>query len=552
MYMSSGHLVAAGHYLAAQAGHEMLAAGGNAVDAGVAAGICLGVLQSDIVNVGGVSPIILRMAETGQVVTISGLGYWPRNTRPEVFRDEHGGTIPAGVLRSIVPAAPDAWLTALDRFGTMSFGDVAAPAIELAARGFPVHPLLAETIQTHAEDYARWPSSAAIYLPGGRPPQTGDMFVQSDLAGTLAFMAAEETSAKGDRSAGLRAAHRSFYEGDIAQRIAAFYQAEGGWLDRQDLAGFRSGIEEPIMRRFRDLDVYTCGPWCQGPMLLQMLATASHFDLKAMASDPVQYAHVLIEVMRTAFFDRERSFGDPRFVDVPLDRLLSHEYTQQCASRINLAAPRHLEWDSATSLNTGAAAGPRDTSYVAVVDRAGNAFSATPSDVSYDVPVTPGTGLCVSSRGAQSWLDPAHPSCVAPGKRPRLTPSPALVLRPGEMSMPIGTPGGDVQSQAMLQVILNIFVHGLDPQAAVEAPRVITYDHPDSFEPHLREPNRVIVESGLPEAIELGLARLGHDAQEWPSNHWKAGGVCAIMYDHLTGIGKAGVDPRRSSGAAGR
>src|SRR5690606_13301511 len=175
-------------------------------------------------------------------------------------------------------------------------------------------------------------------------------------------------------------------------------------------------------------------------------------------------------------------FGDPRFVDVPLERLLSRDYAAECASAISRSGARQLDWGAPSRSAGFAAAGPRDTSYVAVVDRAGNAFSATPSDVSYDVPVTPGTGLCVSSRGAQSWTDPAHPSCVAPGKRPRLTPNPALVVRPGELSMPIGTPGGDVQSQAMLQVILNVFVRGMDVQAAVEAPRVVTYDHPDSFE----------------------------------------------------------------------
>lgn len=552
MYMSSGHLVAAGHHLAAQAGHEILIAGGNAVDAGVATGICLGVLQSDIVNIGGVAPIILRMAETGRVVTISGLGYWPRNTRPELFRDEHCGTIPAGVLRSVVPAAPDAWITALDRFGTMSFGDVARPAIELAGRGFPVHPLLAETIETHAADYARWPSNAAIYLPGGRAPKVGELFVQSDLAGTLEFMAAEEASAGGDRSAGLQAARRSFYEGDIAERIAAFYRSEGGWLDRKDLAEFRSGIEEPVAGRFRDLEVYTCGPWCQGPVLQQMLAILEHFDVEALTSDLMQYAHVLVEVIRTTFYDRERTFGDPRFVDVPLERLLSRDYAGECARAISPTGIRRLDWGDSARSTEPASTGPRDTSYVAVVDRAGNAFSATPSDVSYDVPVTPGTGICASSRGSQSWTDPAHPSCVEPGKRPRLTPNPALVLRPGELSMPIGTPGGDVQSQAMLQVILNVFVRRMDVQAAVDAPRVVTYDHPSSFEPHGREPSRVMIEPGLPDGVGPGLINLGHDVREWPPRYWQAGGICTIMYDHRTGIGSAGVDPRRPTGAAGR
>ena len=550
-FMSSGHLVVAGHYLAAQAGHDVLTAGGNAVDAGVAAGICLGVVQSDMVNFGGVAPIMIRMAETAEVITISGLGWWPQRARAEVFREEFGGALPAGVLRSVVPGAPDAWITALERYGTMSFGEVAAPAIELAARGFPVHPLFAETVETHAADYERWPSSAAIYLPNGRPPKVGELFVQSDLAGTLQFMAAEEKAAAGSRRAGLEAARRSFYRGDIARQIASFYRTEGGWLEFDDLASFRSAIEAPVARRFGDLEVYTCGPWCQGPVLHQMLAILESFDLDALAADPVQYWHVVIEAMRIAFFDRERSYGDPRFVEVPLDELLSARYGESCAASIRRSRVQELSWAPSPEAPS-IAAGPKDTSYVGVVDRAGNVFSATPSDVSYDVPVTPGTGICVSSRGAQSWTAPEHPSVLAPGKRPRLTPNPAIVIRPGELFMPIGTPGGDVQTQAVLQVLLNLFVRGMDVQTAIDAPRVATYDQPDSFAPHARQPLRVLVEPGCDPSAREGLGRLGHDVRDWSAQRWKAGGVCAIMYDPRTGVGSAGIDSRRPSGVAGR
>lgn len=556
MYMTSDHMVVAGHYLAAQAGRDILQAGGNAIDAGVATGICLGVLQSDVVNFAGVAPIIIRLAGSGDVVTISGLGYWPRRTRAEVFREDHGGAIPAGVLRSVVPAAPDAWISALERYGTMTFGEVAGPAIDLASRGFPAHALLCETIETHAADYARWPTNAAIYLPNGRPPTVGEVFVQTDLAATLSFMAEEESAAKGDRSAGLQAARRSFYDGDIAQRIVSFYQSEGGWLDRRDLAEFNSGFEEPVAGRFRDLEIYTCGPWCQGPILQQMLTILEHFPLERLARDPVQYAHTLVEVMRAVFHDRERAYGDPRFVDVPLAKFMSREYAAACANRISATSIQEFSWaqtrGSADANEAQLKAGPRDTSYVGVVDKAGNVFSATPSDVSYDVPVTPGTGICVSSRGAQSWAEPGHPSSVEPGKRPRLTPSPAIVCRPGELYMPIGTPGGDVQSQAMLQVLLNVFVHKMGLQAAVETPRVATYDHPDSFEPHARQPKTVMVEPGLRDKVGPGLAKLGHEVHEWPHRYWKAGGVCTIAYDPRTGVSTAGIDPRRPSGAAGR
>ncbi|HEX3536972.1 MAG TPA: gamma-glutamyltransferase, partial [Stellaceae bacterium] len=189
------HAIAAGHYLAATAGFDILQAGGNAVDAGVAAGIALGVTQSDLVNCAGVAPILIYLAEKREVVTIAGLGWWPKALDPELFMREHGGKIPVGVLRTVVPAAPDAWITALRRYGTMSFGDVAAAAIRIARDGFPMYPLMAASLEKHAERHAMWPSSAAVYLPNGKPPQAGDVFRQTDLAASLQYMADEEKAA---------------------------------------------------------------------------------------------------------------------------------------------------------------------------------------------------------------------------------------------------------------------------------------------------------------------------------------------------------------------
>src|SRR5579864_7515051 len=204
------HAIAAGHYLATTAGFDVLQAGGNAVDAGVAAGIALGVVQSDLVNCAGVAPIMVYLADKREVVTIAGLGTWPKALDPELFMREHGGNIPVGVLRTVVPAAPDAWITALKRWGTMSFGEVAAAAIRLARDGFPMYPLMAASLEKHAERHATWPSSAAVYLPNGRPPRAGEVFVQKDLGTSLQYMADQETAANGSggrgRDAGLDAA----------------------------------------------------------------------------------------------------------------------------------------------------------------------------------------------------------------------------------------------------------------------------------------------------------------------------------------------------------
>ena len=243
------HMAAAGHYLAAQAAFQILEAGGNAIDAGVCGGIALGVLQSEYVGFGGVAPIMIRPAATGEVITISGLGTWPRAASLETFHRDHGGRIPPGILRSLVPAAPDAWITALERWGTMTFGDVAAAAKRFASDGFPM-PVLTSRIITKAEDnYRRWPENEKIYLPGGKPPQPGDLFVQSDLGRSIQYMIDQEAAAPGDRMAGLQAARDAFYRGDIAQTIVRHQAENGGWLSAEDLAEFKVGIEAPLRVR---------------------------------------------------------------------------------------------------------------------------------------------------------------------------------------------------------------------------------------------------------------------------------------------------------------
>jgi gamma-glutamyltranspeptidase/glutathione hydrolase len=271
-------MVSAGHWLATEAGHAVLAAGGNAVDAAAAAGIALGVVHCDQVQCSGVAPMVIRMAETGEVVTISGLGWWPRAARVEHFEQRHGGAIPPGPLRTVVPAAPDAWILALSRFGTMSFAEVASFAIRYAREGFTVHPVMAHFIGNFAEQYRMWPQNAAVFLPGGTPPQEGDLFVQADLARSLQFMADEERAALArgaDRLGGLAAARDAFYRGDLAAAMARFYAENGGWLTREDLAEYRSAIEPPVRRDIHGTEVYSCGPWCQGPVLLQFRWRAS-------------------------------------------------------------------------------------------------------------------------------------------------------------------------------------------------------------------------------------------------------------------------------------
>ena len=315
------HAVSAGHYLAAAAGDAILEAGGNAIDAGCCAGMALAILHPDEVSFAGVAPIIIRMAN-GEVVTIAGLGHWPMSIPADIFMRAHGGEIPVGVLRTVVPAAPDAWITALRDYGTMSFGDVASAAIEYARDGFSVFQYLASALEHNAEAESHWPANAAIFLPNGRPPRLGERFIQADLAATIQYMVDEEkAAAPGGREAGLEAARAAFYVGDIAEHIVKHMQSEGGYLSRDDLANFRSQIGPPILGRWRDFKLFTCGPWCQGPTLIQSLLMMEKAGLDGLKQNSAEYLHLLIEVIKCTFADREYYYGDPDFVDVPLDRL---------------------------------------------------------------------------------------------------------------------------------------------------------------------------------------------------------------------------------------
>jgi gamma-glutamyltranspeptidase/glutathione hydrolase len=550
--------IAAGHPLAAEAGARVLSAGGNAVDAGVAAGICLGVVHVDMVSVAGVAPILVHLAESRETWQVSGVGPYPAQSTPEFFRTRHGGQIAPGLARTVVPAAPDAWCTALERWGTMSFADVVAPALEHAERGFPLSNFSAYQMSANADKYKRWPSSAALYLKNGRPYRMGERLVQRELGETLGRMVAAEKRAGGSRAAGVRAARDEFYRGETAKRIAEFHRSEGGPLSLADLADFSVEVERPLTTTFGRYEIAACGFWCQGPVLLEIFNMLEGLPLEVLGHNSPAYLHRLVETIKLAFSDRDAYFGDPRFVNVP-EALLGKAYARLRREMIGdrawaemppagdpgaLAAQRPR--DAALPVAGGSHDDALDTSYVAVVDEAGNGFSATPSDPNVDSPVIPGVGCVVSPRGSQGWLDSSHPSVVAPGKRPRLTPAPAMAFTDGRLFMPFGTPGGDVQQQAMLQVFLNATVFGMPLQQAIEAPRVASRSFPDSFWPHAYSPGKLEVEGRIPRETRDALAAIGHDVSVWPDWEWRAGAVDAVLVDE-DGVRWGGADPRRGA-----
>lgn len=563
-----GHhfMVAAGHDYATAAAHEVLDAGGNAFDAGVAACLCLGVVYSDQVSIAGVAPMMIHLAESGETFTLQGLGHWPRSLDVEAFIEHHGGEIPLGVQRTVVPAAPDAYLQVLERWGTARFSDVAKRAIQYARYGFPRHQVMLDYLAAYLEDIRQFPANVAIWLDNGELPVLGSCMIQSDLADTLTYLCDQERAAGDDRLRGLAAVRESFYRGDIANQILRHQRDLDGFLDAEDLAGFSCRLLPSESRRYRlgaeEVEVHTCGAWTQGPTLLEALSIVECAGIGDISHGSSEHLHLIAESLKLALADREGYFGDPDFVDVPVATLIGADYGARQCQRIDplrafpaMPMPGAIDgyepYISPVAVPEGAPALQPDTSIVSVIDAAGNALCCTPSDTAWDVPVVPGTGLAISSRGQQSWAVRGHPSCLAPGKRPRLTPNPCLAMSPGRWIMPFGTPGGDQQVQANLQFLLNCFEFDMDLQSAIEAPRLMTHSHPDSFAPHAASPGRLTVEGRVSEEVTDSLASLGHRVERLADWTHQMAGLVAVRKDLRTGDLEGGADPRRTSTVKG-
>jgi len=556
--VGSHYAVSTGHYLASAAALQVLARGGNAIDAGVTASMALAVLQPDLVSFAGVAPTLVYLRKENRVVSLAGLGYWPAATDKARLVKEGGTKMPETLLRTVIPAAPSAHIEALKRYGTISFAEAATPAMELARDGFAVYPVLAGNTRKHADKYRRWESNAAVFLPGGQPLTVGTVFRQTDLARSIEAMIAADRGAGGGREAGLQAAHDYFYRGPVADAVHDYHVRHDGFMRKSDFEGYSTPIEDSLHCTYKDITVHGCDVWCQSIVLLQTLKILEGVNLKALGHNSPAYVHTITEAMKLAFADREAYVGDPKFVKVPTAALLSKAYADAQRARIDPqratpALPMPGRPDPALApyispaFNATAApsrTGP-DTIYCCVVDGDGNAYSATLSDNSRQSPMIPGTGMVMSCRGSQSRLDPGHPSEVAPGKRPRLTPNPALAFKDGKLLMAWGTPGGDVQIQAMLQVFLNVVEWSLPLQEAIEAPRFATFSFPSSFSPHSYYPGRLNLEGRFPPETMEAMRRLGHDVEVWPDIVSRAGAVCAIKVDPATGLRHAGADPRR-------
>ena len=565
-----GGAVSAGHYLATQAGAQMLAEGGNAADAACAMGFAMQVLEPHMNGPAGEVPILYFEAASGRVHAISGQGTAPEAATIERFRSLGVDRIPGnGLLAATVPAALDAWCLLLEHFGTRSLEDVLASARTLATGGFPVYPFLSVVLQMLAPRFREeWPTSGALYLP---IRAVGEKQTNPALGRVLEELCQAERSAEGSREQRIRAARDSFYSGRPAEQIEAFLQrpvldqtgrAHAGLLTAHDLASYRGSIEEPLCARYRGASVWKCPTWTQGLVFLQQLRLLEGFELARMGHNSADALHTWIECAKLAFADREGSYGDPRFADVPVDELLSDAYTEKRRAlvdserastelrpglgRLPAGWPLVDDADSTPAEPQALAAsrGLGDTTHCDAVDRSGNAVACTPSGAWISsAPVIPELGFPIGTRGQMFALDPAHPNALEPGKRPRTTLTPSFARLPDGRHLAFGTPGGDQQDQWTAQFFLNLVDFGLpDLQSAIDAPSVHTHHAPSSFYPRLAQPCAVGAEDRIPESVLRELEARGHLVQR--SGSWVHGRVMAAAHDPASGLTEAAASTR--------
>jgi gamma-glutamyltranspeptidase/glutathione hydrolase len=556
-------MVASTHWLASSAGMAILERGGNAFDAAVAAGLTLQVVEPHLNGPGGEVPVILYDASTDATVVVDGQGPAPRAATIDAYRERDIDLIPGtGLLAACVPGAIGAWLLMLERYGTMGVADVFEYAIGYAENGYPMVDRIAATIAGMEQVFRNdWPTSAEIYLANG-VPKGGDLFRNPALAGMYRRMV--DAAGSGDRVGQIDRARSAFYEGFVADAIEEFCRGHDGLLTGSDLAGWRAGIEPTVSLSFRGYEVHKAGPWTQGPVFLQQLALLEALELGRFGS--ADHVHTVVEAAKLAFADREAFYGDPNFADVPLDDLLSRDYTEERRGLITDTASHQLRPGSPGGrtpvLPPPTAPGERtpahligageptrgDTCHVDTVDRWGNMVAATPSGGwLQSSPAIPGLGFCLGTRAQMFWLTEGLANTLEPGKRPRTTLSPSLAFKDGAPYMAFGTPGGDTQDQWSLNMFLNHAVFGMDLQAAIDAPNFHTNHFPSSFYPRLSNPGQIEVESRFGDDVIAELERRGHEVMI--ADPWSLGRLSAVARQP-DGVLKAAANPRGMQGYA--
>ncbi|MCE9596553.1 MAG: gamma-glutamyltransferase [Spirochaetia bacterium] len=583
----------AGTPAAAQVGYDVLERGGNAADATVATLLALNVTFGEAASFPSVAPLLYYDAASDQVESYIGAGKAPARATIEYFHSKGHTVIPKmSILAQLVPASPDVIVRLLKQHGTMTFAELSKPAIQLARDGFPVYKTTAKNLNMNIFKRIGYsflmPYNAQVYLRGKwwQPIEHKQRLQLPDLARTLEEIAQAETNARKagkSRAEGLDAVRDYFYSGPIADKIVELHVREQGLISRTDLSEYQGGIERPLSMEFGDLTLYTNDTWNQGIVVLMALKMLEKVDFSTIKHNSPEYIHLVAQAIELAMADREAFIGDPAFVNVPVSGLLSSAYgltqrnrmtprafgkmpepgdpwkfareKRKVTTKISTSPQRTVsQWDERLRNETESAFAwngnvGKDTSYIAIVDEKGNAVSLTPSDFPMS-PMVPGTGLTLGIRMTQFRLDANSPTSLAPGKRPRITPHALMIKKHGKFYMSFGTPGADMQTQALVQVFLNHFAYGMDLQRAIESPRFRSRNWPDSFSPHEYLPGQIDLEEELYESAGRALSDLGYQTQEFPSmdNTFSAPGAIAKQ----NGLLYAGADPRESTTARGK
>jgi gamma-glutamyltranspeptidase/glutathione hydrolase len=590
-------MVASTHWLASAAGLAVLERGGNAFDAAVAVGLVLQVVEPHLNGPGGEVPIIAFDAARGETFVVCGQGPAPAAATLEAYREQGLDLVPdSGLLAACVPGAFGAWMLMLREYGTMRLRDVMEYAIGYAESGYPLLPSISQVIASVADLFREhWHSSAEVYLPRNAVPAPGSLFTNRALAATYRRVLAEVEAAGQDREEQIEAARRAFYEGFVAEMIAAYVASNEvmdvtgvphrGLLTHADMAGWRARLEVPVTSDYAGLTICKTRPWGQGPVFLQQLALLGGFDLAAMEPGGADYIHTVVECAKLAFADREAWYGDPDFTDVPLGTLLSEEYTAERRRLVGDEASAELrpgspdgrppllpdfvtrafpgatrvggspsfdagklpKLDPGTGEPLMRTSGPGDTCHLDVTDRFGNFVSATPSGGWLSSsPVIPGLGFPLGSRAQIFALTAGLPATLAPGKRPRTTLTPSLALRDGEPYMAFGTPGGDQQDQWTLLFLLNHVRYGMNLQQAIDFPSFHSAHMPSSFYPRNAQPKVIDIEERVGAPVVAELRRRGHLVNVRPA--WSLGRVSAVA--RRDGVLYAAANPRGMQGYA--
>ncbi len=548
---------------ATQVMERILRAGGNAFDAAVAGQATLALVDAASTGVGSDACILIYDARSQQVVSINAEGTAPKLATIEWYKRNQDGKIPVneGLLAGTVPGVVDAWYLLLDRWGTMTFAQALQPAIELAENGFPLSEGLAGAIQG-SKKLRKFPSSMKVYFGAAEGPRAGQVFRNPDLARTLKMLVdAEHRARRKGRRAALKAARDRFYRGDIARTMAAFSEANGGLFRYDDFVEYSAKVEKPVSASYRGYEVYKNPSATQGPAELFALNLLEGFDLKAMGHNSADYIHTGVEAVKLAYADREKYLGDMDFIRIPFAGLLSKQYaldrrvliSPQKASHELRAGEPEKYMEGAAETKAARAVRPNlegdadhegDTSYLSVVDKHRNVVSFTPSLHSgFGTGVVMGDlGFTFNCRGDYFSLDAGHPNALQPGKRPRSTLTPTLVLKDGRPFMALGSPGGDDQPMRNIQTLLNVVEFGMNIQAAIEAPRWTTTSFPASYFPHTMYPGQMAVEDRVPEGVRQELEKRGHKVSV--RGPWTMNATSAIVIDPAAGVLSAGADPR--------